>query len=162
MRRYVVGLAVLTPLALAAVWWVAVRHDDSAATRDLLGRYCTDCHNPADFTANLVIRPTDLEAIAADSEHWEKIVRKLRAETMPPEGPRPNRAAYIRAAAFLEAELDAAAAARPNPGEVPAFRRLTRTEYRNAIRDLLVLDELPAELDFDLLLPADNDASGFD
>ena len=45
---------------------------------------------------------------------------------------------------------------------MPAFRRLTRTEYRNAIRDLLALDGLPAELDFELLLPADNAASGFD
>jgi hypothetical protein len=162
MRRYVIGLAVLTPLALAAAWWVGGRHGDAAATRDLLGRYCTDCHNPADFAGNLVIKPADVGAIAADSEHWEKIVRKLRAETMPPEGPRPEHAAYVRAAAFVEAELDAEAAAHPNPGEVPAFRRLTRTEYRNAIRDLLALDDLPAELDFELLLPADNAASGFD
>ncbi|RPI57837.1 MAG: DUF1592 domain-containing protein, partial [Lysobacterales bacterium] len=56
----------------------------------------------------------------------------------------------------------AAAAAELQAGEVPAFRRLTRTEYRNAIRDLLALDDLPAELDFELLLPADNAASGFD
>src|SRR5207237_10466598 len=39
---------------------------------------------------------------------------------------------------------------------------LTRTEYKNAIRDLLALDDLPKEMDFTLLLPADNAASGFD
>jgi hypothetical protein len=162
LRRYVVGLAVLAFSALGAAWWLGFPHGDAGATRDLLGRYCTDCHNEADFTADLVIDPANVEVIAADPEHWEKIVRKLRAETMPPEGPRPEHAAYQRAAAFLEAELDAAAASTPQPGEVPAFRRLTRTEYRNAIRDLLALDDLPTELDFELLLPADNAASGFD
>ena len=129
---------------------------------DLLGRYCTDCHNSVDFTAELVIDPAKVEEIAAAPEHWEKIVRKLREESMPPDGPRPDRAAYLTAATYLEGALDEAAAARPNPGEVPAFRRLTRTEYRNAIRDLLALDDLPSELDFELLLPADNAASGFD
>ncbi len=162
MRRYDLGLAAVIPLALGAAWWFGVARGDAATTRDLLGRYCTDCHNPTDFTAELVIDPTSVEGIAADSEHWEKIVRKLRTEEMPPDGPRPQHDEYERAAAFLEAELDAGAAAAPQPGELPAFRRLTRTEYRNAIRDLLALDDLPAELDFELLLPADNAASGFD
>jgi mono/diheme cytochrome c family protein len=162
MRRYVVGLTVLASLALGAAAWLTAHGGDADATRDLLARYCTECHNAAEFTANLVIEPGRIDAIAADPEHWEKIVRKLRAETMPPEGPRPAHAAYAQAARFVEAELDAAAAARPNPGDVPAFRRLTRTEYRNAVRDLLALDDLPAELDFELLLPADNAASGFD
>ena len=60
---------------------------------------------------------------------------------MPPDGPRPGHEHYQRAAAYLEAELDSAAAAAPQPGDVPAFRRLTRTEYRHAIRDLLALDD---------------------
>ena len=162
MRRYDIGLAAVIPLALGAAWWFGVARGDAATTRDLLGRYCIDCHNPTDFTAELVIHPAAVEGIAADSEHWEKIVRKLRTEEMPPDGPRPEHEQYQRAAAFLEAELDGDAAANPQPGDVPAFRRLTRTEYRNAIRDLLALDGLPAELDFELLLPADNAASGFD
>ncbi len=161
MRRSIVGLAVLAPAALGAAWW-AVSHSDQAAARDLLGRYCTDCHNPTDLAAELVIDPAGVDTIAAAPEHWEKVVRKLRTEEMPPDGPRPEHAHYQRAAAFLEAKLDDAAAAEPQPGQVPAFRRLTRTEYRNAIRDLLALDDLPAELDFELLLPADNAASGFD
>ena len=162
MGRYVIGLAVLAVAAGGAAWWAYFPHGDEAAARDLLGRYCTDCHNTTDFTAELVIAPEDVEGIAADPEHWEKIVRKLRTEEMPPDGPRPEHEQYLRAAAFLETRLDTAAAALPQPGEVPAFRRLTRTEYRNAIRDLLALDGLPAELDFELLLPADNAASGFD
>ena len=97
MRRYVVGLAVVASLALGAAWWVGSLHGDATAARNLLGSYCTDCHNDADFTADLVIEPAKLDSIAADPEHWEKIVRKLRAETMPPEGPRPEHADYVRA-----------------------------------------------------------------
>jgi len=162
MRRSVVGLLAAIPLALGTAWWLGFPHGGAATTRDLLGRYCTDCHNTTDFTAELVIEPRDLDKLASDPAHWEKVVRKLRTEEMPPDGPRPEHDQYQRAAAFLEQQLDAAAAAAPQPGDVPAFRRLTRTEYRNAIRDLLALDGLPAELDFELLLPADNAASGFD
>jgi hypothetical protein len=162
MRRSVVGLLAAVPLALGTAWWLSFPHGGAATTRELLARYCTDCHNTTDFTAELVVEPRDVAKIASDPAHWEKVVRKLRTEEMPPDGPRPEHEQYLRAAAFLEQQLDAAAAAAPQPGDVPAFRRLTRTEYRNAIRDLLALDGLPAELDFELLLPADNAASGFD
>jgi cytochrome c553 len=162
MNRYALGITVVIPLAVVAAWWLTSPRADAAATRNLLDRYCTECHDGAEAAGNLVIAPGKVRSAAAEAEHWEKIVRKLRAETMPPEGPRPEHPAYVRAAAYLEAELDAAAAAHPNAGDVPAFRRLTRTEYRNVIRDLLSLDNLPSELDFELLLPADNAASGFD
>ena len=57
----------------------------------------------------------------------------------------------------LETALDRAAAERPNPGRTDTFRRLTRTEYQNAIRDLLALD-----IDAAALLPADEASHGFD
>jgi hypothetical protein len=76
--------------------------------------------------------------------------------------PRPDAATYDRVASYLESELDRAAAAKPNPGDLPNLHRLTRTEYHNAIRDLLALDDLPKEMDYTLLLPADNASSGFD
>ncbi len=82
---------------------------------------------------------------------------------MPPPGAaRPPQAFYARAAAYLAAELESGAAARPNPGPLPLARRLTRTEYANVIRDLLALPDLPKELDYATLLPADNASSGFD
>jgi hypothetical protein len=82
---------------------------------------------------------------------------------MPPVGlPRPDGATYDAVASQLEANLDRMAAARPNPGRLPAFHRLTRTEYRNAIRDLLALEDLPKALDLAALLPADNSSTGFD
>ena len=93
-----------------------------------------------------------------NTEIWEKVVRKIRARQMPPLGsPRPDEATYEAAVSSLEAALDSAAAAEPNPGRTDTVRRLTRTEYQNAIRDLLAL-----ELDLSSLLPRDESSQGFD
>jgi hypothetical protein len=168
IRRYrsfvLAFVASAAALGLAAGAWWSRTHGVGArgATGDLLSRYCVECHNPVELTGNLSIDPNGLRSVGAQAEHWEKVVRKLRARSMPPDDPRPSDGAYAAAASYLETELDAAAAAHPNAGEVPLFRRLTRTEYRNAIRDLLGIDRMPAELDFELLLPADNASSGFD
>ena len=84
---------------------------------------------------------------------------------MPPVGmPRPDAGDLRRRQRrYLETELDRAGRA-PNriPGDLPNLHRLTRTEYQNAIRDLLGLDDLPKEMDYSSLLPADNASSGFD
>src|SRR5205823_4467331 len=114
-------------LAIAAAALLTLGpHRDRMAAQDLLSHYCVDCHNPVDLTANLVIDPAGLERVRSQPEHWEKVVRKLRAEAMPPDDPRPPHEAYKATAAFLERELDAAATERPNAGDVPLFRRLTR------------------------------------
>jgi hypothetical protein len=80
----------------------------------------------------------------------------------PPNVPRPDAAGYDRLASFLESELDRAEAAHPHLGKLPLAHRLSRTEYRNAVRDLLALESLPSEVSIDYLLPADNVSSGFD
>ncbi|HMB72770.1 MAG TPA: DUF1592 domain-containing protein, partial [Gammaproteobacteria bacterium] len=96
-------------------------------------------------------------------ETWERVVRKLADASMPPaDNPAPAPAQYLAARSTLESALDAAAAGHPRAGPLPAFRRLTRTEYANAIRDLLAIEHMPGELDYELLLPADNASSGFD
>ena len=96
--------------------------------------------------------------IAANAPTWEKVVLKMRAGVMPPAGaPRPDKTARGAFLGWLEGELDRAAAARPNPGRTEPFHRLNRTEYRNAIRDLLALD-----LDVSSMLPADDASYGFD
>jgi hypothetical protein len=126
-------------------------------------KYCTTCHNDRLKTAGLVIDTTSLAHVGSNAETWEKVVRKLRANSMPPAGsPRPDEATYNAVASYLETELDRAAAAKPNPGKLPLLHRLSRTEYKNAVRDLFALDALPKEMDFDLLLPPDNASSGFD
>ncbi len=150
----------LSFIAIAAAALPAFAQPSPEAT---FTKYCVTCHNARLKTAGFVLDPADLKNIGGHAETWEIVVRKLRTEAMPPAGaPRPDRATYDSTAAFLETELDRAAAAKPNPGTLPLLHRLTRTEYQNAIRDLLAVDALPKEMDYSLLLPADNASSGFD
>jgi hypothetical protein len=124
----------------------------------LVNKYCVTCHNARLKTAGLALDQMDPAHIGEAAEAWEKVARKLRTREMPPPGrPRPDDETYSAAAAALESALDSASAARPNPGRVPVHR-LNRTEYANAIRDLLAL-----EIDSrSLLLADDPDHQGFD
>ena len=134
-----------------------------ASSAAALAQYCVTCHNERVKSGDFVIDPAGLTDVAVAADRWEKVVRKLRTQAMPPPGaPRPDAATYAAVAAFLESELDRAAAARPRLGRLPLAHRLSRTEYRNAVRDLLALEALPREVSIDYLLPADNISSGFD
>ena len=96
--------------------------------------------------------------IGEGGEVWEKVIRKLRAEAMPPAGmPRPDKATYNGFASYLESELYRDAAIKPNPGRPAAVHRLNRAEYANAIRDLFGV-----EIDANSLLPADDSNYGLD
>jgi hypothetical protein len=128
-----------------------------AAQRATLDQYCVACHNDRAKTANLSLQGLDLATAGDHPELWEKVVRKLRAGVMPPPGMRrPPLAEYEGLRDYLEAEIDRKAAARANPGLV-VLHRLNRTEYANAVRDLLDL-----EIDVTTLLPPDDSARGFD
>jgi uncharacterized protein DUF1592/uncharacterized protein DUF1588/uncharacterized protein DUF1585/uncharacterized protein DUF1587/uncharacterized protein DUF1595/cytochrome c len=126
--------------------------------RAVLDRYCVTCHNERLKTAGLTLDKMDVGHVGDGAELWEKVARKLRTQEMPPPGrPRPDQATYGEVASWLENALDAAAATNPNPGRV-AVHRLNRTEYANAIRDLLGL-----EVDAQSLLLADEpDHQSFD
>jgi Protein of unknown function (DUF1592)/Protein of unknown function (DUF1588)/Protein of unknown function (DUF1587)/Protein of unknown function (DUF1585)/Protein of unknown function (DUF1595) len=123
----------------------------------LLDRYCITCHNQKAKTGGLMIDKLDFSHPGTDAETWEKVVRKLRAGMMPPGGmPRPDRATLDAFTSKLEVALDSAARAKPNPG-TPGLHRLNRTEYANAVRDLLAVD-----VDVATILPADDSSEGFD
>jgi len=127
-------------------------------SQSLVDEYCVRCHNDRTRTQGLSLSSVDLRSVETDAELWEKVTKKLQARAMPPAGaPRPSEQDYQHLLSFLESELDRAATARPDPGRPPALRRLNRTEYRNAIRELLALD-----IDVDDLLPADDSSFGFD
>src|SRR5687767_5760110 len=135
----------------------------AAASAAVLKQYCATCHNERLKSGGFVIDPAAVTNVSAAADRWEKVVRKLRTQSMPPPGaPRPDAASYDRAATFLETELDRAETARPHLGKLPLTHRLSRTEYRNAVRDLLALESLPREVSVDYLLPPDNISSGFD
>ena len=126
--------------------------------RRVVDRYCVTCHNKKLKTAGLMLDEADVAHPDAGAEVWEKVVRKLRTSTMPPPNmPQPSIKERGALLSWLEASLDAAAAAKPNPGRTETLRRLNRTEYQNAIRDLLPLD-----IDATSLLPADESGHGFD
>ena len=134
----------------------AAQADRTAEPRRMFRRYCIGCHNDRLRTADLSIAGLDLENLSHDAETWEKVVTRLRAGSMPPPGrPRPDDATYRNVAGWLETELDSAWAADPQPGRINAIHRINRTEYRNAVRDLLALD-----VDVESLLPGDETADG--
>ena len=129
----------------------------TAAQRGLLDQYCVTCHNQQLKTAGLMLDKADLNDIPGGAATWEKVVMKLRAGMMPPLGrPKPDQAAVDSMVSLLETRLDKASAARPEPGRA-SLHRLNRTEYGNAIRDLLDL-----EVDVKELLPPDDESNGFD
>ena len=160
--------------ALAAGWLASdVGAQSATEYRALLDEYCVTCHNQRTVddqseeitplrsqlrAVGLALDALELSAVATDAAHWEPVVRKLRAGLMPPAGRRrPDQATLDQFRAWLETELDAAAAARPDPGRTATFHRLNRAEYSNAIRDLLAL-----EIDVDDFLAADDAGFGFD
>ena len=123
----------------------------------LLNKYCTTCHNDRQKAGGLTLAAANVDQVAEHPELWEKVVHKLRAGAMPPaKMPRPDKTATAAFLTTLETSLDRLAGAKPNPGR-PTIHRLNRTEYTNAIRDLLDL-----ELDGTTLLPPDDADLGFD
>ncbi len=133
----------------------------SAATvaphKALVTRYCIGCHNAKTRTADLALETLDLANVGPNAEIWEKAARKLRAGMMPPPGaPQPDRAAVTAMVNYLETSLDNYAAVNPNPSVV-ALHRLNRTEYANAIEDILGV-----RVDASALLPTDDVSDGFD
>ena len=124
----------------------------------VIEQYCLSCHDADHNKGDLTLESIARHPVSQHPEVWEKVVRKLRARQMPPVGEdRPDEATYDAMAAALEASLDRAAAASPKPGRTATLRRLTRTEYGNAIRDLLAV-----EVDLTDVLPADESSYGFD
>jgi len=125
----------------------------------LFKQYCVGCHNErmkGNF-GNLSLENIDPADVSNHVETLEKVARKLRKGLMPPEGrPRPDQATLDAFTASLESALDRAADRQPNPGRVVS-RRLNRTEYVNAIYDLLGLEVNGSEL-----LPSDMAGFGFD
>ncbi len=131
-----------------------------SSARALVDRYCVSCHSEKEHKGDLTLETMNLDRVDDDIVTWEKVVRKLRVRAMPPldsDKPRPDEAGYDALVSYLEASLDRAAAKSPNPGRPQTFHRLNRTEYQNAIRDLLAL-----EIDAAALVPADEASRGFD
>jgi mono/diheme cytochrome c family protein len=164
IRKRIVCLCLTAVFAL--IWTAASRlgaastQTSASEQRVFLQRYCVGCHTEKNKERGVVpvaLDSLDLTNVEPDAEVWEKAIRKMRAGMMPPPGAsRPDAASAQKWTRWLETQLDRAAEAHPNPGR-PLLHRLNRTEYANAIRDLLALD-----IDAASLLPPDDSAYGFD
>ena len=155
-ERWVAGVLVCGACAV-------VPADSQSATmtpermESVIRQYCTACHNDARKTADVSFDAVDVSNVTAHADVLEKAVRKLLVGAMPPIGsPRPDQTTLDALRVGLESALDRAATADGDPGRA-LVRRLNRTEYANAIRDLIALD-----VDASALLPVDNSSYGFD
>src|SRR5580700_3174817 len=161
-RLLAVGsLAILPFVCLQAQSPAPTAAATAVSERALLNQYCVVCHNEkmkkAGQPSGLAITLDNLDVahIEQNPQEWERVVHKVRAGMMPPAGmPRPAPAAFEAAIVYLENELDKHAVANLPP---PGLHRLNRTEYKNAVRDLLAVDIDPGKY-----LPSDDSTRGFD
>jgi hypothetical protein len=131
---------------------------EASRHRALVSQFCADCHNSEEKKPGLDLDTISKADVSRHTDVWEKAVRKLRVRQMPPaDAPRPAERDYDDAIGSLETALDKVAADHPRPGRTATLRRLTRTEYQNAIRDLLAL-----HIDAAALLPPDESSRSFD
>ncbi len=144
----------------------AEAHEGAAATFDRFGEAeekfeflndaCVECHNFTDWAGGVAFDTMSADLVEDDAEIWEHAVEKLRGGLMPPPGEtRPDKQQIADFVGWMEAYLDHVADQHEHAGYVP-LHRLNRTEYANAVRDLLALDIDPAAL-----LPKDDIAEGF-
>jgi len=144
-------------LAVLSATFAFQQASPTTEQRAMLDKYCVTCHNQRLKTGGLTLDTLNLDRVSDNAETWEKVLRKLHGGMMPPQGmPRPDEATVDKFTGWLETSLDRAAATHPEPGR-STLHRLNRTEYGNAIHDLLDLD-----IDAASFLPADDEANGFD
>ncbi len=128
-----------------------------ADSDDVVQEYCVACHNDSMLRGNLSLERFTLDSAGETGEVAEMMIRKLRAGMMPPPGARrPSGDSLLVLVESLEAHMDEAVAADPNPGG-RTFQRLNRAEYERSIYDLLGL-----HVDAEDYLPLDTKSANFD
>ncbi|HEY7186938.1 MAG TPA: DUF1592 domain-containing protein [Vicinamibacterales bacterium] len=148
------------PTALPSAKSDASSTDSPAAYQAMVTKYCAGCHNtrnPLPAGAPLALDKADFADPGADALTWERVVKKLGVGAMPPQGsPTPGAAELAKFRTSLVASLDTAAARKKSPGKY-VLHRLNRTEYANAVRDLVGVT-----VDVSDMLPSDGGEFGFD
>jgi mono/diheme cytochrome c family protein len=155
------GCLVVPALVFMLAWPLECRADTDRwpiSIQQFVQAHCVTCHSGSEAAGEL-----DLEAAvelppSSAPAAWESVLRKLLTHQMPPfDADQPSAEARQATIEQLGQILDHQAATRLDPGRTETLRRLTRTEYRNAVRDLVAI-----ELDMADLLPADEASHGFD
>jgi len=141
----------------AAPYLCAQSKPAPSSPKALADQYCIACHSKAAKTGGVVLEGFDWSQMGANAATLEKVLRKVETGEMPPAGiPHPKPEAAAAFVKTIEDALDKYAAAHPEPGR-PAPHRLNRSEYSNAIRDVLALDTHAG-----MTLPVDDSGYGFD
>src|SRR6187431_2507496 len=144
---------IASPVSLrtsAAVQTVANPH------QALVNTYCVTCHSTRAQIGGLALEGLNLGAAADNAEIWEKALRKLRGNQMPPPGsPQPPQTAIESFVAWMDNTLDTNARG-PTAGYVP-IQRLNRSEYAASVKALVGVDVNAKEV-----LPQDIKVEGFD
>jgi hypothetical protein len=145
---------------------IAAENSPSEAAAGLdrfIKEYCIDCHRDENAPNDLRLDSLDTNALIHASQPvetigWESIRRRIAARQMPPaDATRPSESEFERAVTHMDQLLENNAQRFVKPGRTESLRRLNRTEYQNAIRDLLAL-----EVDVTHWLPPDESSHGFD
>ena len=151
------SLSRLTLGTLVVLGQHAFAQDAKVDSGALIEKYCTKCHNSDDYAGGIDLQGVNASNFA-DLPKNEKVIKRLRASMMPPVGEeRPSYETGQSLAASLEQIIDKHAASKPLHLPAPGLHRLNRTEYTNAIRDLLALN-----IDASKFLPSDDSSHGFD
>ena len=163
------GVASSAPVEVPAFEWPSAYDQDRgtvasqappaavAGPNEVVAEYCLRCHSERRQVGGLVLEGFDIADAAERRPTVEKMIRKLRAGMMPPNGqPRPEPQVIDAMATELEDAMDEIAARNPDPGR-RTFQRLNREEYRRAVRDLLGID-----IDVGIFLPLDTKSANFD
>ncbi|MEO8314419.1 MAG: DUF1592 domain-containing protein [Pseudomonadota bacterium] len=128
------------------------------AQHAFIDQYCSACHNSDDVAGSLDLGNYSTKDLGTDAAVWEKVSRKIRGGMMPPADAkkRPPAANAQVFAASVEQSLDQYDKSHFHLAP-STMARLNRTEYTNAIRDILNM-----EVDAGTLLPPDDTGAGFD
>ena len=154
-------------LALPAFGWVLILPSQHAQTAPsfektvlpFMADNCVYCHNAKKPSGGLNLEAyKTADSLTKNRDTWDHVVQKMQTGEMPPKGaPKPDPTEVKTVLGFLESEftrLDKLV--KPDPGRVTA-RRLNRAEYNNTVRDLLGVDNKPADV-----FPQDDSGYGFD
>jgi hypothetical protein len=159
--KLIAGIAIVAVIVGAAIFgWQRLSGPNLSLAEPLVTveRYCTDCHNEAEFAGGVSFESLSANGAHEDAAVWERMVRKMRAGAMPPidVDARPDDDEVAQFVQVVETTLDTAFASNPQP-PAPLIHRLNRTEYTNAVRDLFDIS-----IDASQYLPPDNVVEGFD
>lgn len=166
MMRPTVKTLLLAALALPSLLSAATvppQHADlDALVRPFFSEHCNKCHGEKKQKGDLRVDTLPIDFTSPKiMGHWEEIMNRINSGDMPPDDEkRPKADDVAKVAEWITGQLRESETVRQvTIGERVSFRKLTREEYANTIRDLLgVRFDVKAPTG----LPEDPDWKGFE